>query len=266
MRRNLALLGLTLLAALPLPAQFGERIEVHLISIYATAYDGKGNQIQGLTKNDFEVLEDGRPQKITHFLEVQGRHPVQMFAMGETVKPVPDAPLPPRTQELLNEKYVFYIDNLNIDPMQRNQMLDKLEAFIETRFTGEAQGMVVTFDRKLNLRTPFTTDPAILLQALDTVKMLTGETNSRRQSRAEVIERIDEEGTKFNQAVALVNGYAMEVRNETNITLKVLQDFLLVLSGVPGRKSWSTSAAAFPRAPARSCFITSRPSTPTRTT
>lgn len=249
MRRFLALLGLAVLPALPVLAQFGERIEVHLISIYATAYDGKGSQIQGLTKDDFEIFEDGRPQKITHFLEVQGRRPVQMFTMGETVTPKPEEPLPPRTQELLTEKFVFYIDNLNIDPMQRNQMIDKLEAFIEQRFTGEAQGMVVTYDRKLNIRTPFTTDPAILLQAIDSAKMLTGETTQRVQSKIEVLTRIEDEGTNFYDALAQVKGFAMEVRNETHISLKVLQDFLVMLSGVSGRKSLVYLCSGLPQVP-----------------
>ena len=254
MHRILALLGLAILPALPVLAQFGEKIEVHLISIYATAYDAKGNQIQGLTKDDFEILEDGRAQKVTHFLEVQGRRPVQMFTMGETVTPRPEEPLPPRTQELLNEKYIFYIDNLNIDPMQRNQMMDKLEAFIEERFTGEAQGMVVTFERKLNIRTPFTTDPAVLLHALDEAKQQTGEATYRRQSRAEVIDRVQEEETTFNSALAQVNGYAMEVRNETHITLKVLQDFLLVLSGVTGRKSLVYVCSGLPQVPGQELY------------
>jgi VWFA-related protein len=247
--RRALCLALALLGALPTAAQFGERIEVHLISIYATAYDGKGNQIQGLTKDDFEVLEDGRAQNITHFVEMQGRTPVQMFTMGETVQPKPDEPLPPRTQELLAEKYVFYIDNLNIDPIQRNQMMDKLDAFIQERFTGTAQGMVATFDRKLNLRTPFTTDAAVLLQALDEAKMLSGEAAARRQSKVDVIDRLQEEGTTFNQAVAIVSGYAQEVRHETNIALKVLQDFLLVLSGVTGRKSLVYVCSGLPQIP-----------------
>ncbi len=248
MRRHPALLLIVLLAALPAAAQFGERIEVHLISIYATAYDGKGNQIQGLTKDDFEILEDGKAQKITHFLEVQGRRPVQMFTQGEKVEPVPDEPLPPRTQELLAEKYVFYIDNLNIHPIQRNQVLDKLAAFIEERFTGEPLGMVVTFERSLNIRTPFTNDPAVLIQALEEVKRLTGEAPARMNARVDIIDRI-EESTNFNQAMAYVNGYAMEVRNETNITLKILKDFVLGMAGVTGRKSLVYVCSGLPQVP-----------------
>lgn len=239
---------LALLPALPAPAQFGERVEVHLISIYATAYDGKGNQIQGLTKDDFEVLEDGRAQKITHFLEIQGRRPVQIFTMGETVKPVPDEPLPVRTQELLAEKFIFYIDNLNIHPLQRNQVLDKLAAFIEERFTGEAQGMVVSFERKLNIRTPLTSDPALLLQALEEVKQQTGEATARLNARTDIIDRI-EESTRFNEALAYVNGFAMEVRNETNITMKVLKDFLVVMGGITGRKSLVYVCSGLPQTP-----------------
>ncbi len=42
-------------------------VDVQLVNILCTVRDGKGAFIKGLAKDDFEVLEDGRPREITHF-------------------------------------------------------------------------------------------------------------------------------------------------------------------------------------------------------
>jgi Ca-activated chloride channel homolog len=40
---------------------------VNLVEVYASVVDGKGQPMRGLTADDFEILEDGAPQKITAF-------------------------------------------------------------------------------------------------------------------------------------------------------------------------------------------------------
>lgn len=232
------LVALLLLAA-PLLAQFGERIEVHLISIYATVYDSKGRQVTGLTKDDFELTEDGKPQNLTHFLEVQDRTPVQMFTLGQTEAPEKVdkvEEVPATTREALRERYILYMDNLNVHPLQRNQMMDKLQAFVNTRLTGEAEAMVVSYQRSLKIKTPFTKSADEILAALDQIKEQSGEAASRVTARADLLAHI-EELNDFDRSLLQVNGYAAEIRNETALTLRTLQDFMISLSGIPGKKA-----------------------------
>ena len=40
---------------------------VNLVEVYASVVDGAGQPVRGLTVDDFEILEDGEPQKITAF-------------------------------------------------------------------------------------------------------------------------------------------------------------------------------------------------------
>ena len=60
-----------LLAALTLAAQTPTalRVDVRLISVVATVTDNAGRHVSNLTADDFTVLEDGVPQKITHFTQ-----------------------------------------------------------------------------------------------------------------------------------------------------------------------------------------------------
>ncbi len=62
----LAWAGVALLAQDP-PEGFRFRSSVDLINVTATVTDGQGRFVPGLTRDDFTVLEDGRPQPITHF-------------------------------------------------------------------------------------------------------------------------------------------------------------------------------------------------------
>src|SRR5690348_172138 len=61
------------LLAMPLasPAQQPGNIsaEVNMVKVLATVRDKHGKLVSNLTKDDFTVLEDGRPQTITYFAQ-----------------------------------------------------------------------------------------------------------------------------------------------------------------------------------------------------
>ena len=64
MSRTIAVLGLLALAA---PPQFTS--SVNQVEIYASVTDSAGRPVQGLTADDFQVFEDGVPQRISVFAE-----------------------------------------------------------------------------------------------------------------------------------------------------------------------------------------------------
>lgn len=51
----------------PQPPQF--RAGVNLVEVYAAVIGSDGRPVSGLTRDDFTVLEDGRPQSVTTFAE-----------------------------------------------------------------------------------------------------------------------------------------------------------------------------------------------------
>src|SRR4051812_30152783 len=76
------ILALVVLAATSLAAQqqpsselpkLVESIDVKVINIDVVVTDRKGNPITGLTKDDFELYENGQPKLISTFYEVQGK-------------------------------------------------------------------------------------------------------------------------------------------------------------------------------------------------
>ena len=43
------------------------KVDVRLVEVYATVLDHKGNYVDGLRRDDFRILEDGKPQRISIF-------------------------------------------------------------------------------------------------------------------------------------------------------------------------------------------------------
>jgi hypothetical protein len=65
------------------------RVTVDLVQVDAVVTDSKGRHVTGLKPEDLQILEDGKPQKITHFSYVPGN----AIAGGPTpVNPEPRRP------------------------------------------------------------------------------------------------------------------------------------------------------------------------------
>src|SRR5580692_13021834 len=52
--------------------------KVRLVLVDVVVTNGKGDAVTGLQKQDFEVLEDGKPQTISSFEEHHGAPPTQI--------------------------------------------------------------------------------------------------------------------------------------------------------------------------------------------
>ncbi len=235
---------------LSLFSQFEEEVEVHLISIYVNVLDKKGNPVEGLKKEHFEIFEDKKPQKITHFMEVKNSYGVEETAylpLPEDFKEEEKSPF--KFKEDLKEKYVVYVDNLNIHPMHRNAMLDKLEDFLKTRMENGAEVMVVSYSRSLKVHTPFTKSFEVIKKCLEEIREYTGEIMHRIEAKNDILLDIEEVDT-YDLVYGKINNFAREIHHETSLTLKALEDFLLYLSAVPGKKSMLYLSSGLPKIPA----------------
>jgi VWFA-related protein len=72
-RRSAAVLAALLLLPRPASAQqiptLGETIEVSIVNLDVFVTDHDGNRVRGLTRDDFEIRENGKSQPITNFAE-----------------------------------------------------------------------------------------------------------------------------------------------------------------------------------------------------
>ena len=119
----------------PAPAigagDFFETIDVSVVNVDVYVTDKKGNRINGLKREDFEILEDRKPMAITNFYAVDEGRPIPTGEEVEQPSPAPAIPgLPPVIPEDQRLHLVVYIDNFNIHPFSRNRTFAALREFL----------------------------------------------------------------------------------------------------------------------------------------
>lgn len=153
-----------LLLATPLAAQLTESIEVHVVSVDVVVTDKSGKPVTGLKPDDFEVLEDGKRQKITNFDEVRADARMQTTqTTGTTTATVVDAR--PR-------RFLLFVDNYSLHPDVRAEVVESLDQFVDKHLGPRDEASVVSWNRALKILTPFTSDKAALHAGIRTVSTI----------------------------------------------------------------------------------------------
>ncbi len=223
----------------PEAREFFEAIEVNVVNIDVYVTDKKGNRITGLTRDDFELLENGKRIQISNFYAVEeGRAVAGGAAPTETAPSAAPAPAwdavdTPEDQRL---HLIVYIDNFNIKVFDRNRVFTSLREFLRTKLTRGDRVMLITYDREPHVRRPFTSDPATIASALFEIEKMSAMGNSAERERQEILRDITEADDP-SYASLRARSYAESVFNDLSFSLDSLKNLVSSLAGVPGRKA-----------------------------
>jgi len=211
-----------------------ESVEVAITNVEVVVTDSKNNRVPGLTAEDFDIKQDGVPQTITNFYAVTGGK--VLLEDGKTV-PLNGPEAAAAVPAPLRAHYVFYVDNLNIQPQNRNRMFRRLKEFIPQAIGPNAEGMVVTFNRSVKVRRPFTTDANDLVGAIEQIELETGGGTTLQGERRDAIQKISDSKSS-GQAVGIARTYSQSLRNDLEFTIDAIKETIDSLAGVQGRKSF----------------------------
>jgi VWFA-related protein len=160
------------------------RVEVNYVEVDAFITDAQGTVVTDLTAADFEVLEDGKPQKISSFSLVNipiERAERPLFA-GKPIEP--DV----QTNEHLEGRiYLLVLDDIHTDFTRTPRVKAAARRFIEQNF-GTNDLAAVVYTGRSDASQDFTNNPRLLIQAIDKF--------SGRKLRSATIQRI--EGARSN--------------------------------------------------------------------
>ena len=138
------------------PPPLVEKIDVSVVNVDVSVTDRRGQPVAGLTRDDFEVLEDGKPQPITNFYLVENAQ------VRSDKTPNANAEATPPEQRF-RRKVLVLVDNLNTTKRSRNEALAKLEQFIDEHFDdGRYDWSIATVDSRVHLLLPMTSDKRVL--------------------------------------------------------------------------------------------------------
>jgi VWFA-related protein len=152
------LVGATLLAQQPT-----FRVRVDAIEIDAFVTDAQGNPVKGLTVDDFQILEDGAPQVITSFSQVD--IPFEQRTESLDAKASVDSDVVSNVRSD-GRVYLFILDEVSSADALRARVF--LKRFLQQHFAANDRGAVVFLGHQ-NPRAaqPFTGNSRLLLAAID---------------------------------------------------------------------------------------------------
>ncbi len=254
---------------------FLETLDVRVVSLEVFVTDRKGVAIEGLQREDFEVLHDGEPVELSHFAvprvssrgsEMEGESepapddgradPDALAEAGPAVSAM-DLVSVPETEETVH--VVLFVDQMEISPPNRQRILDQVQSFVEdapprTRF------LVASYDGQVKIAQEFTEQSARVTAALESLVSLSPRALARQAERRallregqEVLRTIGQAQRATNAAqfdsarnlaqsqltslMGQVERYAQRLQSETERGLSALEGFSTALAALPGRKA-----------------------------
>jgi VWFA-related protein len=239
-------------AAPPPAAVVDDAVEVRVVDVDVVVVDRQGRPVTGLTRDDFELLEDGEPVPIDYFST--GARSRGGAGDGEAAA-APEVPRASATaagsdRAASPTTVVLYLDDFDLHPAHRARVLADLEQALPSWRAAADRFLLARYGRRLELVAGPTADLDAILGALSAddrnrdARGLDAELAIRQAERAIVGSYQACESVPFcavcfdnwDQMVSYAADYAREEELRTAIAIAGLADLTGVLAGLPGRK------------------------------
>jgi VWFA-related protein len=251
-RRIVAVLSLLLVLANPLRAQIpslGETIEVAIVNVDVVVTDADGKRVHGLTRDDFEIYEDGKLQPVSHFAEYRGAPAAASF------DPAIEAAIPkPMDQPSQRRTLVIFIELFKLPKFRVEPFFVSVKELVHRAVRSGDSVSLVTFDGRAKVRIGATGDIAAVERHLDDIAaecvgpvrdktaMAAIEAREVRAFDAEGASMLAARGlagsrpTSDDVAVLAARIHTVEARLEMNRRVATINTLLNGLAGVEGKK------------------------------
>ncbi|MDX1503625.1 MAG: VWA domain-containing protein [Thermoanaerobaculia bacterium] len=226
---------------------FGEVVDVALVNVEVWVTDDDGRPVLGLTAEDFEVREDGRPVPITFFAEVGSAG----LAHSVTAPPAGTAEQPELPTVEAPGHWVIYVDQLHLSAVRQRRLLRDLDRFLPLSGIPPERVLVLRQRRDLVTEANFGSTRAEISQALS--RIAEGEPAAGQltaQAKRLALDRLQEMWEVLRtqnvpapcnfvpaRAVPEINRYARQARERVALSVANLKRAASFLAAVPGVKT-----------------------------
>jgi len=245
----------------PTPRPLVSSVEVSVTNIDVVVTDSKGNRVRDLKKEDFVVLEDGKVQDLSNFLFVDDGFPV-------TSEPREPGEAPPRPQPGIltpavsrpQARIAVFVDNLHLSPLNRNAVLSALDEFLRKAVGPNVEAAIVTYDRSLKARGPFTRDAEVLSRVIQQIKGESSTGFSRLAERNQAYRAIDRYVSSISGDPVATDSYRSQAEWQMQLfaqheadmvegTINALKVTISRMAGIEGRKVLLVVSEKLPEIP-----------------
>jgi len=238
-------------------------VRTELVQLDVTVSDKDGRNVRGLTARDFVLLEDGRPQALSHFSlggrpGTAGEEPAPAPATPATSAAAP-APVPPPPAAPRGRHVVLLVDDLHTAAANLPQAQDAMRRFVREQIALEDKVALVSTSGSGGVFQDFTSDAEALARAIGRLRSRYEPVDVQgrpylTEHQAELIDRGDVEALRvatqellqiddylgedlaktqaYNQARRMV----VEIRQRAGRALSVIESVVRGLAPLPGRK------------------------------
>jgi VWFA-related protein len=230
------------------------KVQTTLVMIPTVVLDKHGKHVDGLKEEDFVVRKDGKPQKIGLFSHVQTKAEVMQAAAA------PPNTITNQVEGKSDRLTIFVMDFMNTAFLEQKETRDQLLKFLSKSIDTKEPICLIAIDQTgVRLIHDFTTDPAILVEALKNLKQQHSSRDEPEKNPIEETFRMAQGWhAKGNAGIAgainrletlkLANAVqSQEQGYGIGFTLEALREISEAFVGIPGRKSmiWATAGIPF---------------------
>ncbi|MDP9191390.1 MAG: VWA domain-containing protein [Acidobacteriota bacterium] len=233
----------------------GETIEVAIVNVDVVVTDKSGKRVHALTRDDFEIYEDGKVQPLSHFAEYRGESrstalsPEAAATLAEQSAEPPAGNQPSQRRTLIIFIELFKLPNFRVDPF-----IDSIKDLVRNTIRSGDSVSLVTFEGSADMRVAATGDVALIERELDQIGLeckgpvrdkLTIPASTAEQVRAfeaELAARAEAMGiavagpSETDIAIHAARIQAVEARVEMNRRVATINTLLHGMAGIEGKK------------------------------
>jgi VWFA-related protein len=153
------------------------RITVNLVQVDAVVTDSSGHQVTNLSAGDFEVLEDGRPQRITacSYIKIADVPSHSVRSRSAAREPAPSEPPAIHVKQAdVRRTVVLLVDDLGLSFQSTARVRRALHKFVDQQMQPGDLVAVIRTRGGMGALEQFTADKRILHAAIDHVQWFVG--------------------------------------------------------------------------------------------
>ena len=158
------------------------KTNTNLVIVNVAIKDKSGKAIEDLKKEQFTLLEDGKPQQIAVFelQRLNGETLPALEAPAPTLKtrgpaetkPTPPAPAPVTPDQLKDRRLIaMFFDLSSMQPAEQIRARDAAVKFIDTQMTASDMVSIMTLTNELRVVQDFTNDRETLLTVIQSLRV-----------------------------------------------------------------------------------------------
>jgi len=145
-------------------ATFFAPVDVPLVSVEVYVSDRDGQPVAGLSLEDFEIFEDGKPVTISHFYAAPG---LVDSRSGSSAAQEEEALDTGPEQDLY---LVIFFDDTNLSRGRRQAAVDHLKGFLASELPADLSVMLVRYDGGMHVEQLFSEETDEVIAALEEIQ------------------------------------------------------------------------------------------------